>query len=77
MDKPIRFLDGEETWIFAGDIGLRSKQIGQLLDRTRTSGAYERDLAFVAAQCFEMYARRIWIWRVPGPKPTFSVVARL
>jgi hypothetical protein len=74
--EPVRVCDGGEEWIFDGDLGLSSKQIGQLLSRTRPTAGYERNLDYVTAQCFEIYAKHVGIWRVPGTTTVFSVAAR-
>jgi hypothetical protein len=63
--------------MFAGDIGLSADQINRLLARTRPAEGHERSLDDVVARCFEMFGKRIWVWRVPGADPTFSVVARV
>jgi hypothetical protein len=76
MREPVRVRDGGEEWIFDGDLGLSSKQIAQLLSCTRPSDGRERNLDCMAEQCFQIFAKRVGIWRVPGTRSVFSVAAR-
>jgi hypothetical protein len=70
---PILVRFRQESWIFDREIGLSPAQISHLLTRTCASEGYERNLDFVEEQCFEIFGKRVQIWRVPNAFSVFSV----
>lgn len=76
MDDPVRLASGDAEWIIDRDAEMSANQMQRVLSRARPTDGYEIDLDYVTQQCFEMFGKQVQIWRVPGTRIVFSVVAR-